>query len=187
MEVVDKNKLETSILYLQRITEGKNPVNNLPAGDDEVLNNPNVIRCMFFVKEVLESVRENDGIIGYNVKKHQSNNMSPDVMKSFVYKANATISELVMQINEVLEQLGYRKIQSRQITGWLKENGFLEERVSKEINRKAVIPTEKGAHLGIRAEKKCNENGIEYMLVIYNEVAQEYIVTMLDVILSGKK
>ena len=52
MEVVDKNKLETSILYLQRITEGKNPVNNLPAGDDEVLNNPNVIRCMFFVKEV---------------------------------------------------------------------------------------------------------------------------------------
>ena len=32
MEVVDKNKLETSILYLQRITEGKNPVNNLPAG-----------------------------------------------------------------------------------------------------------------------------------------------------------
>ena len=56
MESVDMKKLETAIVYLQRIADGNNPINNLPAEEDSVLNNPNVIRCMFFVKEVLEEV-----------------------------------------------------------------------------------------------------------------------------------
>lgn len=42
MEVVDTKKLETAILYLQRITEGHNPVNNMPAEEDSVLNNPDM-------------------------------------------------------------------------------------------------------------------------------------------------
>ena len=54
MESVDMKKLETAIVYLQRIADGNNPINNLPADEDSVLNNPNVIRCMFFVKEVLD-------------------------------------------------------------------------------------------------------------------------------------
>lgn len=31
MEFVDKKKQETAILYLQRIADGNNPVNNMPA------------------------------------------------------------------------------------------------------------------------------------------------------------
>ena len=50
-------------MYLQRIADGNNQVNNMPAKEDSVLNNPNVIRCMYFVKEVLEEVKRNDGFI----------------------------------------------------------------------------------------------------------------------------
>ena len=60
MESVDMKKLETAIVYLQRISDGNNPINNLPADEDSVLNNPNVIRCMFFVKEILEEVKRNN-------------------------------------------------------------------------------------------------------------------------------
>ena len=35
--------------------------NNKPTEEDSVLNNPNVIRCMYFVKEVLTAVKENSG------------------------------------------------------------------------------------------------------------------------------
>ena len=66
---IDIKKLDTAILYLQRIAEGNNPVNNMPAEEDSVLNNPNVIRCMYFVKEVLEEVKRNDGFIGKKPKK----------------------------------------------------------------------------------------------------------------------
>ena len=64
MEVVDTKKLEIAIQYLQRITEGHNPVNNIPVDDDSVIKNPNVVRCMLFIKEVLEEVKRNDGYIG---------------------------------------------------------------------------------------------------------------------------
>ena len=66
MESIDMKKLETAIVYLQRIADGNNPINNLPADEDSVLNNPNVIRFMFFVKDVLEEVKRNGG---YNGKK----------------------------------------------------------------------------------------------------------------------
>ena len=69
MESIDMKKLETAIVYLQRIADGNNPINNLPAEEDSVLNNPNVIRCMFFVKEVLEEVKRNNGYIGKKSKK----------------------------------------------------------------------------------------------------------------------
>ena len=63
MESVDMKKLETAIIYLQRISDGNNPINNLPADEDSVLNNPNVIRCMFFVKEILEEVKRKSKFI----------------------------------------------------------------------------------------------------------------------------
>ena len=53
MEQIDLEKLEKALIYVDRIAEGRNPVYNLPADNDSVLNDPNVIRCMFFIKEVL--------------------------------------------------------------------------------------------------------------------------------------
>ena len=75
MELVDMKKLETAIVYLQRISDGNNPINNLPADEDSVLNNPNVIRCMFFVREILEEVKRNNGYIGI-VRVHCSFNIT---------------------------------------------------------------------------------------------------------------
>ena len=74
MELVEMKKLETAITYLQRMAEGNNPINNLPAEDDSVINNPNVIRCMFFVKDILEEVKRNDGYIGKRVRKSITKN-----------------------------------------------------------------------------------------------------------------
>ena len=71
---IDAKKLDIAILYLQRIADGNNPVNNMPAGEDSVLNNPNVIRCMYFVKEVLEEVKRNDGVIGRKTRKSKKQN-----------------------------------------------------------------------------------------------------------------
>ena len=49
------------------MAEGKNPINNFSI-DDTVLNNPNVIRCMYFIKEILEEVKHNEGYIGKRTK-----------------------------------------------------------------------------------------------------------------------
>lgn len=179
-------KLETAIIYLQRIAEGNNPINNLPADEDSVLNNPNVIRCMFFVKDVLEEVRRNNGYIGKKSKKSDKPDFPIEVLASFTYKEDKAISKFVEQINELINGDIYKKVNYKTITQWLKLNSFLQEEHSQEFDKTITVPTEKGIKLGIRAERRSNSRGVEYMLVIYGKQAQEYIVHNMEKILYGE-
>ena len=186
MEIVDLKKLETAIIYLQRIADGNNPINNMPADDDSVLNNPNVIRCMFFVKEILEEVKRNNGCIGKKGRKSDKLDFPVEVLKAFNYKEDKAISVLVEQINVPVDESIYQKLSYKTITRWLKKKEFLKEEYSEEFQKNITLPTEKGKKLGIREEKRTNSQGKDYIRVIYNQQAQEYIVRYMEDILSDK-
>lgn len=185
MDVIDKKKLDTAILYLQRIADGKNPVNNMPAQEDTILNNPNVIRCMFFVKEVLEEVKRNGGYVGGKPRKSPREDFPLEALRQFEYREDKTISRFVGQINEAVDDTVYKKLSYRPISQWLKLNGFLLEEHSQEYEKTVTISTEKGARIGIRSEKQTNDQGAEYVRVIYGKQAQEYLVRNMKAILSG--
>lgn len=186
MESVDIKKLETAIIYLQRIADGKNPVNNLPAEADSVLNNPNVIRCMYFVKEVLEEVKRNSGYIGKRAKRTDKRSFPMEALADFAYREDKAISKFVEQVNESIDDRIYQRLSYRPILQWLKFNGFLAEEFSQELNKTVTLPTEKGSQIGIRAEKRTSLNGTEYMLVLYGKEAQEYMVQNMEGILNGE-
>lgn len=185
MELVDMKKLETAITYLKRMAEGSNPINNLPAEDDSVINNPNVIRCMFFVKDILEEVKRNDGYIGKRVRKSKKQDFPIENVDSFVYAEDKTITKLVEQINDGIDTTTYSKLKYNQVTQWLKLNGFLKEEKSQEFNKTITLPTQKGLDVGIRAERRIGSRG-EYMVVIYGKQAQEFIVQNIKMIISGE-
>lgn len=187
MELVDMKKLDTAILYLQRIADGNNPVNNMPADDDTVLNNPNVIRCMYFVKEVLEEVKRNNGHIGKNAKRSDKLDFPVEALTAFAYREDKPISKLVGQINESIDDRINLKLSYKPILQWLKLNGFLVEEFSQEFNKTVTLPTDKGHQIGIRAERRNSATGVEYMYVIYGKQAQEYIVQNMATILNGKE
>jgi len=187
MESVDMKKLETAILYLQRIADGHNPVNNMPADDDAVLNNPNVIRCMYFVKEILEEVKRNNGYIGKKARKIDKPNFPLEALSSFMYKEDKSISKLVAQMNELIDENVYQKLSYKPIVQWLKQNGFLTEEFSQELNKICTMPTEKGSQLGIRSERKTSFKGVDYMIILYGRQAQEYIVKNMETILSSEE
>ncbi len=184
MVSIDMKKLETAILYMQRIADGNNPVNNMPAEEDTVLNNPNVIRCMYFVKEVLEEVKKNNGYIGRTPRKKDMPKFPLEILSSFSYREDNGIAKFVGQINESVDKNKYQKLSYRPILHWLKLNGFLAEEFSKEFDKTITLPTEKGSQIGIRAERR-SSRGVDYMLVIYGRQAQEYIVQNMEAILNG--
>ena len=186
MESIDMKKLETAIVYLQRIAAGNNPINNLPADEDSVLNNPNVIRCMFFVKDVLEEVKRNGGYIGKKAKKSDKLEFPIETLKTFTYREDKAISRFVDQLNEGLDDNIYKKLSYKPITQWLKLNGFLQEEDNMEFKKTITMPTQKGTQLGIRAERRSNGRGMDYMMLIYGKQAQEYIVQNLEKILLGE-
>ena len=184
--MIDKKKLETAILYLQRIADGKNPVNNMPAEEDTILNNPNVIRCMFFVKEILEEVKRNGGFIGGKSKKSAKEDFPLEVLRQFAYREDKTISRFVEQVNEAVDDTVYQKLSYRPISQWLKLNGFLAEEYSQEYHKTMTVSTERGTGIGIRSEKQTNAQGVGYIRIVYEKQAQEYLIQNMEAILSGE-
>ncbi len=176
MTVVDAKKLETAILYLQRITEGKNPVNNMPAADDDVINNPNVIRCMFFVKEVLETIQRNDGYLGRKSRGDNKQDYPLEALNAFQYTGDKGISKLVDQFNGYADMTEYKKLSVKTIKTWLVENGYLVEEQERGTNKKITRPTDKGTEVGIKFEVRSNPGGSSYLYIIYGQKAQEMII-----------
>ena len=52
MASYDLKRLEIAIQYIRRMSEGKNPVTNRPAPENEVLGNMNVHRCLKFIRDL---------------------------------------------------------------------------------------------------------------------------------------
>lgn len=183
---IDAKKLDTAILYLQRIADGNNPINNMPAEEDSVLNNPNVIRCMYFVKEVLEEVKRNDGFVGRKPKKSEKAEFPMESLESFTYQEDKPITRFVEQINSAIDENRFQKISYKPIQDWLKLNEFLEEKVFEEFGKSFNVPTEKGQQLGIRYEMRKSMRGVNYIATVYGKNAQEYLVKNLVKIIAGE-
>lgn len=133
MEQFDMNKLETALVYVQRIADGNDPTNNRPMDSDAVLNNPNVIRCMYFVKEVLEKVKMYGGVIGNNERKTRKTDFPYAVLSQFAYREDKGISKLIHQIYEPVADQGLKKISGQRINAWMQSSGYLMEVYSTEF------------------------------------------------------
>ena len=185
MATIDMKKLETSIKYIEKLANGCNPTNNEPIEKDSILNSPNIIRCMFFIKEVLKEVENNNGVIG-KIKKEDMQPFPYEILKEFKYIEDKTISKLVGQINEPIKQPNIQKISVTTITKWLKNNEYLREERIEGFTNKCSVVTEKGKNIGlyneIRTSKVVTNN--EYLAVIYNKQAQEFIVNNLKTIIE---
>lgn len=187
---IDMKRLETAIIYLQRIADGNNPVNNMPAEDDAVLNNPNVVRCMCFVKEVLEKVQENGGKIGGTIiidrKKTVGEVVFPfEVLDEFEYREDKGINKLLGQIYEPAKDKSIKKISGQRVNEWLIDSGYVEEVYNNELKKKIKVPTPKGISIGMTSERVQYDTNV-YYTIIYNKNAQEFLIKNMKRFINGE-
>lgn len=178
MKKFDSIKIDTAIKYVERIAEGCNPVNNNPLEDNDVLNNPNIIRCMYFIKDVLEEVQRNDGIVGGKGMTAETVPFPTEILDEFEYKEDQSITHVLNQIFEPVAELNVKKISVMKIVALLKEEGFLLEETNPETGKTMKVPSIKGKELGIYMVER-EYNGRTYQSVTYNKNAQEYIVARI--------
>ena len=178
MKQFAQDKLEVAIKYVERIADGCNPVNNVPLENSDVLNNPNIIRCMYFIKDVLEEVKNNNGIVGGRSSKEPALPFPVEILDEFAYKEDKSITHVLNQIYEPVADQNVRKVSAVKITAALKEEGYLLEEPNPETGKMRKVPTEKGKELGIYLVER-EFNGSKYQSVTYNQQAQEYIVELV--------
>ena len=175
MEKVDLTKLNVAIRYVERIADGCNPVNNIPLEETDVLNNPNIIRCMYFIKEVLEEVRRNDGVISGRKAKAEAMPLPIEILDEFEYQEDKSITHVLKQIFEPIADSNVKKISAVKVNALLLEDGYLAEEENPGTGKTRKVVTPQGKELGIYMLER-EYNGRVYEAVMYNKNAQEYVV-----------
>ena len=188
MDAIDMNKLDVAIKYIRRMAEGKNPVNNQEP-EDNVLENANVIRCLYFVAGVLEQVRDNGGVITKQTgqKKAKKETFSYEVLKEFQYRNDKPISHFVRQINESVEEDKMQKLSYKKIKMALIAEGHLFEQYDAEREKNTMLPTQKGKEIGMYIEQRESSSGNKYNIVMYDKNAQIFLIENLERLLMNTK
>ena len=181
MAEFDSIKLEKAIEYVKRMAEGKNPVNNEMVEEDSVINNPNVIRCLYFIEEVLKEVQKNNGKVKTKSKRKE---FPLEHLNNYKYQKNLPISVFTEKLNEGLDKQEYNRVGYNRIKKWLTTMGYIEIVENAEWNNKQTIPTEKGKSIGIYLEERTSSSGNVYHVVMYNKIAQEFIISNMRNILD---
>ena len=177
----DLKRLEVAIQYIRRMAEGRNPVTNKPAPENDVLTNVNVNRCLKFVEEILSDVHSAGGQVGAPPRKSSapkpslSETFPYEILTEFQYEQDQQISYLLNQIGRPLPEDQKMPVAATLVTTWLRENGYLEKRMMEDIGKENSVPTEKGRELGLYSEKAGMGQNMYYR-VYYNENAQRFIV-----------
>lgn len=178
MKKFDLIKLDVAIKYVERIADGCNPVNNSPFSEEDVLNNPNVIRCMYFIKEVLEEVKNSGGTVAGTKAKTALAPFPIEILEQFTYREDMSITYVLNQIYEPISDLNVKKISVTKVTAALKEDGYLLDETNPETGKTRKVPSAKGKALGIYMVER-EYNGRIYQSVTYNQNAQEYVVKLI--------
>ena len=171
--------------YMDRLSNGINPVDDEVLTKDALLNNVNLSRCFFYVSDILRQVIENGGAVA---KRAQRSSMLapfelPDEMrgKIEITTSPTMIRHLTERINSMIDENTMRKLKVTAVTSWLVQNGFLCEEIINDRKRK--VPTEEGEKLGIYSEAREGHYG-SYLAVLYKESAQRHIVNNLEQIIK---
>lgn len=179
MKQFEQEKLAVAIKYVERIADGCNPVNNVPLENGDILNNPNIIRCMYFIKDVLEEVQRNGGMVGGKVGKEPALPFPIEVLNGFTYVEDKSITHVLNQIYEPIADMNVKKVSVTKVTAALKEEGYLLDEPNPETGKTRKVPSAKGQELGIYTIKR-EYNGRMYESVTYNQNAQRYVVELIE-------
>lgn len=167
--------------YIKKMAQGINPLTGEEVGNDDLINNIKISRCLFYVSEVLEDV-----IHGRATKPKKESVPQFDIdieeLAKFRYSEfPITISEIANRINELRKDENSKKFNCTKITAWLVDTGMLS--VIEIKGKKHKRPTANGEAIGISCEKKQGQYG-EYYAVFYNEDAQHFIIDNFEGILD---
>lgn len=91
-----------------------------------------------------------------------------------------TISQFVDHLNGLRDETTMKRIAGSHLTAILKEEGFVIDEFNKLIGRSTLTVTQEGEKLGISTEKRISQKGNEYSVLIYDNNAQTYLLSLIE-------
>lgn len=185
--MTELEKVERAKMYMDKLANGINPIDDTMAPDDDIINNVRLSRCFFFVSDVLRQVIENGGpkpaVTGKKLKKLPLE-IPFEKRSQFAYSEKSIpASEIAKRVNALVDNDNMQKLTYSGILTWLTEIGMMEWAFTPD-GKRTKWPTKIGKENGISVEERTGNKGL-YQVVVYNTAAQHFIIDNLDAILAA--
>lgn len=182
--MTELEKMQRAKMYIDKMANGINPIDDAPAADSDMINNVRLSRCLFYVSDILRQVIDNNGIVGKVKSSKKAFFLSADSINNFSFSETPIpVSEITKRLNDLVDLEVCYKLKHSAITNWLISIGALEIRELAD-GRNTKRPTVQGETLGISSEKRTGMNG-EYVVVVYSKEAQQFILDNIEAIVAN--
>lgn len=187
--MTELEKMKRAKMYIDKLANGFDPITDTELPNDTTLNNIRLMRCFFYVSDILRQVIENDGKIENKKTKKQKNKSEKpfritkeDILLIPISERPLSISRFCEAINDVIVHDDMKNLSWKPIMKWLVEREFIAEVNIDGANRKRA--GKNASQIGIFEERRFGDRG-EYLAILYSSDAQRFILGNLISILEN--
>lgn len=178
---LDKDKLVKAKEIVRKMAAGINPLNGEEIEDGNLMNDPRLVRCFYFIEEVLQTAIE--GRLGTNEGAPEVFMITPDEKGRIqLPQGKIGINEFAKCVNKVIDLNRSKKLTGVEINRKLKKMGVLGEQHLDDGKKRTTL-SEKSLDFGIETEKR-NFNGSEYEMVLFNDAGKKFLLDNLEKIME---
>ncbi len=161
-------------MYLEKLSNGINPLDDSPIPQGELLHNPRIAKCLAFTAGVLQDVLQNGGITPMEKLEKAPLYIPPELLRQYPFSDQPiSITEIVRRINSLINVIRMEPLRYNVLSQFLEEQGLLALVVLPD-GKKARRPTDLGLSMGIITVER-GEGSRAYVSVRLDQRAQRYI------------
>ena len=184
--MTELEKMQRAKMYIDKLANGINPIDDTAASKNDVINNIRISRCFFYVSDILRQVIEKEKSVKEKNIRKAPFFLTDEQKKQYIPSDKPiSASEIAKTLNDIADLEKCKKISYSLITEWLIRIGALETRNGFDGKTKKY-PTPRGVELGITSETRSGIKG-EYNVVVYNKDAQWLIVDNVEAIVGLRR
>ena len=160
--------------FLQRISEGVDPVSGQPLSAETILRNERIVKCLSYTADLLKTVK---------VQKRRFY-ISEEELDAFAYSDEPImISQIKDRVDALIDKDCMYGISAGWLTSYLVDLKLLENVTPKGSETSYRAPTKMGAILGITAVRD-EQRGKSITTLLYGRKMQELIVKNIPTIIE---
>lgn len=181
--MVDENKkLERAIEVIKLLSQGINPFTNEPYEDDSLINDPRMIRCLYYVTEVLEKYKTGN-IVKYVQRKDLPYSFPKDIMSRVVLPPEKIgVNAFSKAVNAAIDDSVCKNLTGNALNLQLKKMRILSDEEGVNGKHRTVLNS-RSADYGIETIMSEFE-GKTYEKVVFNDAGKRYLLEHLQEIMD---
>lgn len=178
----EDKKLNRAIEIMKSLTEGFNPFTNEPYEEASLINDPRMVRCMYYIVELLEKYKAGN-ITRYVTQKELPYCFPEEVMKKVKLPAdNIGVNAFAKYVNEATDPALCKRLSGVALNNQLKKIGILGDEADAG-GKRHTITNDKSEQYGIEMTTAVF-NGSTYEKVVFNDKGKEFLLGHLQEIMD---